>query len=145
MTMNRHVRVFTDRFPSCTVPTLCLLRRRMSLSRELADDIVRMRGQRLYEYDWFLTPENVTNTYITVRFDGMKHGLARWFHENGIRWAELPFVNDKTHGVQRWWDSDNTLRSEYTFVNDMRHGVSRRWGNDGSLEHEVTFFHGVAT
>ena len=43
--------VLTGPFPERVAPTLCLLRRRVRLSREVVDDVVRARGLQ-YQCIW---------------------------------------------------------------------------------------------
>ena len=128
-------KVFTARFPSSCEPTLCLLRRQMGLSRELTDDVVRARGVVRKSSEPYMPNVDV----IESVFDGKRHGLERWWRENGTLWTEIPFVDGKRHGLARWWYENGTLWKEVPFVDDKRHGLDRLWHENGTISEEIPF------
>lgn len=134
-------RVFVDCFPSLLVPTLCLLRRRVRLSRELADDVVRARGcvVRVHRIDNILT--------VAPFFDDKQHGhtqvLARRSHNDEyIMLADIPFVNNRHHGIGRWWYENGAHEAEIRAFNGKFHGYERNWYRDGTLSNETLWTHG---
>lgn len=123
--------VFVDRFPCSTVPILCLLRRRVRLSREVTDDVVRAHGYRN------------SGLYVgSSWFNGLQHGLERGWHTNG-HW-EMPYVDDKPHGLSRGWYKSGSLHWETLYVGGNRHGLSRGWYENGARRGEVRYVDGKA-
>lgn len=125
---------FNDRLPLATRATLRLLRRRVHLSRELADDVVRARGHNCRSRFGYLdecveTPVYDEKRNATTRLwyadgtlkaklfhvDGMYHGVQRWWHRNGILNTEIAYDNGEQHGTERWWDARGTLLSQKMF------------------------------
>lgn len=137
--MIKRMHVYADRFPLYYVPLLALLRRRMRLSRELSDDIVRARGgmNALYYSDRSL---HAHMPYL----DGMRHGTTRWFSTNGTVHGELYFEAGNRQGRTRWWWCDNTgfLQQESFYVDDQLHGTSRLYHSTGALSTELVYEHG---
>lgn len=150
--------VFTGRFPHSLAPTLCLLRRRVRLSREVADDVVRARGCKT-KHDYFVNAveeslfdgkkhglrrewnENGARHELYY-VDGKRHGLARWWYTNGALQCEMTYVANRQHGLSRWWHSNGACHWAFPYVDNKRHGLGRFWRVDGSLEHEVEYDHG---
>lgn len=61
--------------------------------------------------------------------DGMKHGLERYYFEDGrVQW-ETRHVHGLQHGPQRQWDARGRLICETHFVRGT--GRDLWWGNDG--------------
>ena len=110
MSTTRHC-VYTDRLPP---DTLCLLRRRMKLSRELADDVVRARGcvTQVCRAD-----NSLART--TIMFDNILQLEQGWFSYGVLAW-ETPYANGKRHGVERWWYKNGVCNSEAVCVNGER-------------------------
>ena len=124
------LKVFIARFPASCTPTLCLLRRRVRLSRELRDDVVRMRGRVQTSHDYtFLVQTSV--------FDDKRHGLKRWWDDYGTLLAYIPFVDDKPRGIAQWWHENGTLELEIKFVDGKQHGLERMWHENGTLRQVV--------
>ena len=151
-------KVFTARFPSSCKPTLCLLRRSLRLSRELAYDVVRARGRCILkssEYYWSNALQPVFDDKIhgltrwwcdsgtlleeILYIDGKRHGLEQHWYENGTLRAEIPYVDGKRHGLARAWYANGTLWMEIQHVDGKRHGIARWWRNDGSFEKERVY------
>lgn len=157
-------RVFVDRFPSSLSPLLGLLRRRIRLSREVADDVVRARGY-IEKLSYMLSYIEVfcfDKSYFDhiqhgfereLRVDGTCgreipyvagkwHGLARHWHTNRTRYCEVSYINNKRHGIGRWWFSNGVIRCETSYADGVRHGIERKWREDGSLESKIRYVHG---
>lgn len=151
-------RVFVDCFPSSLTSTLCLLRRRVRLSRELTDDVVRARGHKVQLDDRYadvvasiFDDKYHGRTYarlwsgvreIIPYVDGKRHGLACSFYCNGNRLAEVPYVNSQRHGLSRRWHAHGTLAVEERHVDNWIHGYERKWREDGTLFEENLWSHG---
>ena len=141
MTATQRIFVFVDRLPSAFLPTLHLLRRRMCLSRELSDDVVRARGYADRRYK----NSDLSLSFEANYIDFTLHGLATWWYRTGRRERELPFVEGKRHGVARTWHShddshDDEERLSYVvpYVDDRKHGVERWFFSNGSV---MALFH----
>ena len=135
----RHV--FPEPLPMHFSPLLALLRKRMHLSREVSDDVVRARGgvYTMYFYD---------NTIQSHRpyLDNMRHGTTRWYSHSGTLHGVLHFIEGNRHGRTRWWWADSTvLQQDSCYVNDRLHGVSRHYDITGLLSYEVKYDHGTVT
>ena len=122
--------MFTARFPSSCEPTLCLLRRRVRLSREVTDDVVRARGS---------VEKHAFTDGLVSWFDDKRHGLARWWRENNTLSDEVPFFDDKRHGLERWWHENGTLWAEIPYVDGKKHGLARWWRTNGILWEEISY------
>lgn len=125
MSCNR--RVFADRLPSLLTPLICLLRRRVCLSRELSDEVMRSRGCITKLKNIFQGDANISY------FDNKLHGLSQSWRPNGVLWWEATYVNDRTHGIQREYYEDGTRYYEMQYVNGKQQGLSRGWFHGGDL------------
>ena len=98
------------------------MRKRIMLSREVVDDVLRARGC-------------VTMT-IGTTFAGV-------FNE--VVFIEKPCVDNQIHGLLRVWqlDSPHHLRSEVTYVNGKRHGYLRRFHSNGVKRSEQRFVNDI--
>lgn len=124
--------VFAERFPDQFCATLRLLRRRVRLSRELADDVVRSRGhiERVYRVD------NTIHTEVP-HIDNFRHGCARTWHSCGIQlFMEELFIDGNLHGVVRGWWSNGNQHWEWSFSRGAPIGCDRWWYEDGTLSLE---------
>ena len=160
MNNTRTLCVFTERFPSEVGATLCLLRKRLGLSRELSDDVVRSRGHvrkmfrkhndiyeessvfddmihgQLYRY-WR------NGSYKAQYKEDVKHGYTREWHANGTLSEVLLFINGLEQGLSQCWSADGTLHGECTYVDGQLHGWSRSWyTHTGEVRHKVLYVHG---
>lgn len=142
--------VFSDRFPRSLVPTLSLLRRRVGLSREVSDDVVRARGlveksssalksyfdnyRHGIAYGWY---DNGARHWENTHVDGKLHGRERAWHMNGIRWWETTYVNGKMHGLERGWGINGDRWWETSYVDGKQLGLDRGWYEDGAIQWET--------
>ena len=117
---------------------LCLLRRRLSLSREVSDDVVRAQG--------FLRKHFIGSTLIeeVSYFNKNRHGLEHGWHANGALWWESSYDNGKRNNSCRTWFPNGKLSSETFFIYGKRlHGITKYYREDGSfmkeVRHSVTF------
>lgn len=163
-TVYEPVRVFTAKLSTEHIATILLLRRRMRLSREVSDEVVRSRGCELKGYNRmrgettrvFIIDDAVTintrhcDSYPLVRStrqyrDNKRHG--RWWHvwydNEDIASAETVYVNDEEHGLSRKWWSNGKLASETPLVHGVRDGVVRKWYRSGTLGSETPYVKGL--
>jgi len=54
--------------------------------------------------------------------NGKRHGLVIWWHKNGNKTTETPFVSGKVHGLKNWWYNNGNKRFETPFKNNIQHG-----------------------
>lgn len=131
--------VFVDRFPPSLATTLCLLRRSVRLSRELADDVVRARGH--IDMNKLRLEDNAALRYNPY-FDGKRHGLSLGWHDNGVRHWERFFVDGKQHGLTRGWHMNGVRKWECFYVDGNPHGLSRGWHPNGVHWWETAYVDG---
>ena len=161
--------MFVGQLPLQVVaPTLYLFRKRLGLSREVSDDVVRARGRvarehcavdytyksvslfdekrhgPLREWTGFEDDDDVLDTEI-MYVDDKKHGLERSWDCNGILLWEISYIADKQHGISRGWHENGTLHWETQHIENKRHGLSRWWHEDGRLASALHYVHGLLT
>ena len=124
---------YVDKLPPSFASIVGLLRRRMCLSRELVDDVVRARGER---FVWFYSDD--TPEHESVWIDGMLQCGRGWWRSGRLQRKTL-YRNGVYHGFSRWWHENGTLRKEIPYVNNKRHGLAREWYDDGSLASTTDF------
>ncbi|MDB4494398.1 hypothetical protein N9222_01270 [Pseudomonadales bacterium] len=73
---------------------------------------------------------------------GKRHGLSRWWNENGQLESEVTYKDGEHHGLSRNWDDDGQLRYETTYKDGESHGLSRSWDETGYLWLEACFSNG---
>ena len=118
----RKAYVFDARFPSQVAATLCLLRRRLRLSREVSDDVVRARGVfRAARHDFDM---NV--------FDGGQHDVVRVYYSDGTLYAETTYVDGEKHGIERFWYRNGALSTKTMYINGKQHGKALYWDENGN-------------
>ena len=146
--------VYPFRLPSCVMSTLSLMRRRLHVSREMADDVVRARGRlarfassevSLFDNIWHgrvrAWHENSgTLSWECIYVKGLPHGHMRRWHNNGALCVEIPYVNGKVHGIRRKWYDNGARDYEIPHVDDHFHGLARWWNPDSCLQHEEFFY-----
>ena len=126
-TMSSKECVFTTQFPSRVAPTVCLLRRRLVLSREVISDVVRARGRVIMKYQ----KEDGRLTMEVSEFDNKKHGLTRrWFLNGNLAW-EMPYIDGIQHGIERQWHTNGARRWVVPHVKGLMHGTARWWRDTG--------------
>ena len=80
--------------------------------------------------------------YRSKNDGGEKHGLERWWYENGqLRW-ERTFENGEKHGLQRYWDENGKLDFETHYENGKQNGLYRSWRENGQLWYEYCYSNG---
>lgn len=138
--------VYSYSLPPRVTPTLCLLRRRLRLSREVSDDVERARGHVVRLRSQFGPRGNYTDNALVEElfFDNKQHGLGRgWHSSSGALWWEYPYIDDEWHGRVREWYADGiTLQHEATYINDKQHGFERWWNVEGTLYWEIPYVDG---
>lgn len=58
-------------------------------------------------------------------------GVAVYFHPNGKKYLETPYVEGREHGIQRFWRPDGVLDSETRYEKGEQHGKSTLFDFDG--------------
>lgn len=130
-------RVYDTCFPLSLASTLSLLRRRVRLSREVADDVVRARGY-IGPVKWVYWK---TEKYF---FDDKSHGRETWLQDDGVTIrAEFTYVNGKIHGEERWWHPNGVLESDHFYVDGKMHGLRRLWRENGRLRGTIMYVNGI--
>jgi len=59
---------------------------------------------------------------------GKRHGITT-LYQNGVRYAEVPFVNGKKHGIERQYIDGEVISEETNWIEDQRHGPSVAYCN----------------
>lgn len=73
---------------------------------------------------------------------GKLHGVMTFYHQNGKKLWDMPFVQNKKHGIVRTWHSNGRLSAEEMYFEGHLHGVSKVWHENGKLEFENTWVNG---
>ncbi len=75
--------------------------------------------------------------------NGMRQGLATWWHDNGKKEAERNWKDDKQHGVFTLWYHDNGQKmSEVNYKDGNKHGVFTLWHYSGKKKSEECYQNG---
>lgn len=122
--------IYIDCFPVSLVATLCLLRRRVRLSRELADEVVRARG---YVTRGFGLYSNIVGK--VPFFDDRLHGVTVWKDANGTVMMKYRHIDGIRQGFHRWWHTNGTLQGKVLYVDGKRQGPQPYWNEDGALQY----------
>ena len=72
--------------------------------------------------------------------NGRRHGIARFWHKNGVLSDENPYHNGLPHGVSRQWNDAGRLLGQYRMVHGT--GVQRVWHEIGRLHLEFSTVRG---
>ena len=81
-------------------------------------------------------------TEVPVR-EGVVHGVAHGWHENGQMEVEEIFVNGVSHGVRRRWHPNGRQRNEATIVNGLLHGPYTEWHDNGQVALRMNMVEGT--
>ncbi|MBU6375421.1 MAG: hypothetical protein KGQ59_05455 [Bdellovibrionales bacterium] len=65
--------------------------------------------------------------------NGVKNGLARYWHENGVLYGEIPWVNDQKHGCFKLFRSDGSLDQVLSYRDGKPHGFFGWYDSSGKL------------
>ena len=65
--------------------------------------------------------------------DGKKSGLARYWHENGVLYGEIPWRNDQKHGCFKLYRSDGSLEQALSYRDGKPHGFFSWYDPSGKL------------
>ena len=87
--------------------------------------------------------ENGELMYTTNYIDGKENGIQRQYYTNGQMISESEYNNHVTHGFQKIWYEDGTLKAENNFLNGEPHGSVKRYDAAGKLIKHGTFENGV--
>lgn len=131
--------VFPARLPAEHGALLVLLRVKLRMARETADDVTRARHCLVKSREWSVVGDyEYCDEYAEI--DGKKHGAARWcklpdisgrgFYKNGLR-----------HG-HWWWECQGVLRGMKKYVDGQLHGIEQWWHANGSLDSQFVWKNG---
>lgn len=158
--ISKPANLFRHRLPSHHVATILLLRRRMRLSREVSDDVVRSRGCEVTHHTWLEETLHfvIMDNAVTLEKFDLTHSVVMWrateyyldnartgkwqswrvfLNSNAVfRLEEHLYGNDESQGQMR------TLLDETIYVNDRKHGVERHWFANGQLQRETPYVNG---
>jgi len=87
--------------------------------------------------------ENGEIMYTTNYIDGKENGIQRQFYPNGQMRGESEYKDHVPHGFQKTWYEDGTLKAENNFLNGEPHGSVKRYNADGKLIKHGTFEIGI--
>lgn len=65
--------------------------------------------------------------------EGIVHGLARGWHDNGRLEVEEPFENGVSNGLRTRWHPNGNKRSQASIVNGVLHGPFTEWHDNGQV------------
>lgn len=67
---------------------------------------------------------------------GLRHGINRTWHKNGVLASEEPYQKGLPHGLCRQWNEAGRLLGKYKMVHGT--GLQREWHQNGQLQLEVS-------
>ena len=71
--------------------------------------------------------------------NGKINGLAIWYYENGKKYYEANYIDEKLEGPLTTWHSNGYLKSREVYRNDMLNGKSIQYNTQGIKTEEVFF------
>ncbi|HWY78664.1 MAG TPA: hypothetical protein VN281_23825 [Verrucomicrobiae bacterium] len=71
---------------------------------------------------------------------GVRHGVVRVWHKNGVLASEEHYQNGLLHGVGRQWSESGRLLGKYRMIHGT--GVQRGWHENGKLQLEFSTVRG---
>lgn len=74
--------------------------------------------------------------------NGLKEGLARYWHPNGVLYAEIPWKNDLKDGRFQLYREDGRIESDFTYKQGKPHGVMRWFDQNGKMSHNLIYVDG---
>lgn len=74
--------------------------------------------------------------------DGLRHGVVRAWHANGLPRFERTYVRGREHGTHLGWYADGSIHFEYSFVDGVHEGVQHEWFPSGRLLREFNYVEG---
>ena len=74
--------------------------------------------------------------------EGIVHGIARGWHENGQLEVEEPFENGRSHGLRTRFHLNGKKRSQATIVEGVLEGPFTEWHDNGQLAVRMEMVHG---
>jgi antitoxin component YwqK of YwqJK toxin-antitoxin module len=74
--------------------------------------------------------------------NGLVHGVARGWHDNGQLEVEEPFEDGYSHGLRTRWHPNGQKRSEANIKQGKLEGLFTEWNPDGSLKSSLTLHNG---
>ena len=86
--------------------------------------------------------EHLVSDRENQRIDGKKHGLWRFWYENGQLKVESNYVDGKGEGFWRRLYKNGRERNEGFYVEGKRHGFWRFWYANGQLRCEGEYVNG---
>jgi hypothetical protein len=75
--------------------------------------------------------------------DGLVHGLARGWHENGQVEVEEPFVDGLSHGERIRWHANGSVRSKANIVRGVLQGSFTEWHPNGQMKTRMNLVDGL--
>lgn len=74
--------------------------------------------------------------------EGIVHGIARGWHQNGELEVEEPFENGKSHGLRTRYHPNGKKRSEATIIQGNLEGPFTEWHENGQIAVRMTMVEG---
>ena len=75
--------------------------------------------------------------------DGMLHGRADSWHENGVKSIECSYMLGLKQGAESWWDDSGRKTMEANYSNGQYHGIETTWGEQGEVLHQYRYENGT--
>ena len=93
------------------------------------------------EYYSYNKESVVTATHGTCKYschyvDGKRHGIARWWNEDGVLVRESEYDTGESDGASREYYDNGELKSEYIYRNSQKEGPYERYYESGALQEE---------
>ena len=78
-------------------------------------------------------------TYYLKDGEEVKHGLCKYYYENGELEFEYNWKNGELDGLCKIYYENGKIKSEYNYKDGELHGIGKRYYEDGKIRAEYNF------
>jgi antitoxin component YwqK of YwqJK toxin-antitoxin module len=75
--------------------------------------------------------------FYVFKHTGKKHGLCEYFKENGQKFKQINFQNDKKHEQYTSWFPNNNIQTMINYHNGKKCGVEIRYSKTGKVIKQI--------
>jgi antitoxin component YwqK of YwqJK toxin-antitoxin module len=89
--------------------------------------------------EWYDIEKTKKHRFRCYNIEGERHGVSKWWYEDGTPEYEWNYKDGKFHGVSKGWREDGTPEYERNYKDGKNHGVGKSWREDGTPEYEWNY------
>jgi hypothetical protein len=75
--------------------------------------------------------------------DGLRHGEASYWHENGRLYGKIIWVLNAKHGIISLYRADGSIEQKLSYKNGRLHGLCRWYSDNGNITNYALYEEGV--